>query len=244
MKKIFTIILGWLGILVFATPVLATTNLLLTPATIDVAEQEHFTLMVSVSPKGIKNYTAKVELEYPADLLEVESFAFASNWLQLNQPGYDLIDNTNGLLIKTGGFPGGVSELITFGTVLFSAKKTGEGIIKIGEDSLVLDAENQNVLIGPLVQTSVTIAVLVPPEEEVIPPEEEVLPPKEEVIPPPLRPLFDILIEPVAKELRKWPVASILAAIGVIILIVVAYVIYRRGKKRKRETSYSANIGK
>lgn len=80
---------------------------------------------------------------------------------------------------------------------------------------------------------------VIPPEEvipleEVIPPVEEVIPPEEEIVPSPLRPLFDILIEPVAKELRKWPVTSLLMAIGVIILIIVAYVIYRRRKKRNQ----------
>lgn len=238
MKKIFTITLAVLGIMVLAMPVLAATTFLLTPASIDVAEKENFTLIVSINPKGIKNYTAKVELEYPADLLEVKSFTFAGDWMQLNQPAYDLIDNTNGLLIKTAGYPGGVSELIIFGTVLFSAKKTGEGIIKIGEGSLVLDVENQDVLIGPLAQIPVTIAAppppeeVLPPEEEVVPPEEEVIPPEEEVVPSPPRPLFDILIEPVAKQFRKGPAVTVLLIVGILSLIILAYIIYRRRKKK------------
>jgi len=252
MKKIFTIILGWLGIIVLATPALAAITILLAPLSIDVTQGQSFDVVVIVNPQGVKNYTVKVELEYPVDLLEVNSFTFENGWMELSQPGYDLVDNTNGLLIKTAGYPGGVSELITFGTVLFSAKKTGEGIIKIGESSLVLDVENHNVLIGPLVQASVTIAAPPPPEEEIIPPEEEVIPPEEEVVPleevippeeevvppeeevvpSPPRPLFDILIEPVVKQLRKRPSVTVLVVDGILLLIIVAYIIYRRRKKK------------
>lgn len=238
MKKIFTVISGVLGMIILATPVLAATTFLLTPTNIDVVEKENFTLMVSVDPKGIKNYTAKVELEYPAGLLEVKSFTFASDWIQLNQPGYDLIDNTNGLLIKTAGYPGGASELITFGAILFSAKKTGEGIIKIGEDSLVLDAMNRNVL-GVLAEATVTIMTPLPPEEEGPAEEEEIIPEEvipEEVIPeeeiPAPRPLFDILIEPIARQVRKGPTIPILVAIGILILIIVGYVIYRKRREK------------
>ena len=236
--------------MVLATPALAAT-LLVTPVDIEITEEENFTLMVSVNPKGVKTYTTKVELEYPADLLEVESFIFIGNdWMVLSQPGYDLIDNTNGILIKTGGYPSGVSKLVTFGIVSFSAKKTGEGIIKVGDDSIVLDAENQNVLSGPLPQASVTIAAPTPPlvlpeeeitlpiEEEITPsPEEEVLPPEEEVAPPvgevPPRPLFDILIRPVIEQVRKGPIIFILVASVIVALIIVAYIIYRRRKKKE-----------
>jgi len=217
MKKIFTITLAVLGIMVLATPVLAATTILLTPASIEITEEENFTLMVAVNPQGIKNYTVKVGLEYPADLLEVKSFTFGSDWMALSQAGYDLVDNTNGVLVKTAGFPGGISEPVTFGIVSFSAKKTGEGIIKIGGDSIVLDGANHNVLSAPLAQTLVTIAAPVPPKEEVV---------------PPVRPLFDILIEPVAKELRKWPLIPTFGAIGVLILIIVVYIIYRKRKRK------------
>lgn len=266
MKKALTIILGVLGIMVLATPVLAATTLSLTPTSIETTKEENFPLKVILNPQGIKNYTAKVELEYPAELLEVKSFILANDWTGLSQPGYDLVDNTNGLLIKTAGYPGGFSELVTFGTALFTAKKTGKGVIKVGDNSLVLDTTNQNVLAGPRAQTSIVVRtpapppapeeeviplpeeeivpppeeeVILPPEEGVVPspeeviplPEEEVVPPEEEILPPSPRPLFDVLIEPAAEQVRKRPIIPIFVGVGIIILIIAAYILHRKRKK-------------
>jgi len=230
-KSIFIIILGILEITILAMSVLAATTLSLSPLSIGVKQGQSFKVVVKVDPQGIKNYTAKIQIQYPAELLEVRAFTLGDGWMILSQPGYDLVDNTKGILIKTAGYPGGVSELITFSTVLFSAKKTGEGIIKIGGDSVVLDGDNHNVLSVPLAQTLVTITAPVPLEEAL--PSKETLPvPKEEIIPLP-RPLFDILIAPVAKELRKWSLISAFEAIGVlIIIIIVAYIIYRKRKRK------------
>ena len=234
MKKTFPIILGVLGTIVLAMPVLAATTLYLSPSSIDVKEGQSFNVSITVDPRDINNYTAKVQLQYPADLLGLESFIFGDNWMAVFQTGYDLIDNKNGVLIKTAGFPGGVSRSITFGTASFSAKKEGNGTIKVSTDSFVLDAANQDVLGGFLDETSVTITALPPeeeiPEEEI--PEEEI--PEEEIIPEematPTPALFDILIEPVVKQVQKKPYLLVLVVI--LILIIVGYVLYRRKRKK------------
>ncbi len=175
-KTIFTIILGVLGLVVLAGPVLAASTLSLSPTSINVTQGQNFNLMVAINPQGVKNYTVKVELEYSADLLEIKTFTLADNWMALSQQGYDLIDNENGLLIKTAGYPGGVSESINFGTILFLAKQAGSGVIKIGDNSFVLDQVNQDVLSSTLPQTSVVIASPVSEpesEDETIPEEPE-----------------------------------------------------------------------
>lgn len=201
-------------------------------------EGETFSLRVVLNPRGINNYTTKVQLQYPIDLLETKSFTIGAGWMGFSQPGYNLIDNTNGLLIKTAGYPGGVSKSITFGTVFFLAKKNGEGLIKMGEDSFVLDGANQNVLTTPLAQAPVTIKLPVQPlspekeivpEKEVISPEEEIVPLEEEVTPP-AQPLFDVLIEPVVEQFRRGPSVPILIAGGVLIIIIGVYIDYRRKK--------------
>lgn len=230
--------------MIFPTLVLAASTLSLVPASVNITEGESFSLRVILNPRGVNNYTTKVQLQYPPDLLETKSFTLGNGWMALSQPGYDLTDNTNGLLIKTAGYPGGISKSITFGTIFFLAKKSGEGIIKVGEDSFVLDVANQNVLTTPLAQAPFTIKELPvpPPEEEVIPseeeivPKEEVIPPEEEVIPPeeeivPPRPLFDILIEPAIEKFRKEPPTSILV-VGFIIITIAAYIVYRKRKKK------------
>ncbi|XOB40882.1 MAG: hypothetical protein ACKKMW_02335 [Candidatus Nealsonbacteria bacterium] len=156
-KTIFTVILGVLGTAVLAAPVLASTALSLLPTNINVAQGQNFSLVTAINPQGVNNYTLKLELQYPADLLGVKRFTLANNWMALSEQGYDLIDNENGLLIKTAGYPGGVSEPITFGIISFSAKKTGSGVIKVGDNSFVLDATSQDVLNGVLAQTSIVI---------------------------------------------------------------------------------------
>lgn len=145
-----------------AAPALAATSVSFTPVNVSVRQGQTFTLTIGVNPQGAKNYTAKAELHYPADLLEVKSFTFANGWTPLSQSGYDLTDNTNGVFIKTAGYPGGVSSPVTFGTVSFLAKKSGNGTIVLNSNSFVLDANNQNVLAGASVQTAVAISAPAP----------------------------------------------------------------------------------
>ena len=163
MKKILlTILLGAFGAMAIAAPALAATSVSFTPVNVSVRQGQTFTLMIGVNPQGVKNYTAKTELHYPADLLEVKSFTFAPSWMPLAQPGYDLADNTNGVLIKTAGYPGGISSAATFGTVSFLAKKSGNGTITLNNNSFALDANNQNVIAGASVQTAVAISAPAP----------------------------------------------------------------------------------
>lgn len=192
-KSIFTVLLGGLIALVLTTPVLAATTVSLSPAVVNVIEGQNFNLTVKIDPQGLKNYTAKIELTYPADLLRVNSFTFGSSWMPVSQPGYDSIDNTSGVLIKTAGYPGGVTSQATFGIVSFSAKKAGNGIIKMGNDSLALNATNQNLLGETAVQTSFTITapVLVPTEERIT--EEEVIGEEE-------TPISEELVEEVTRD--------------------------------------------
>jgi hypothetical protein len=160
-KYLFTILLGMLGAMIIATPVFATTMVSFIPARVNVRQGQIFTLTIRINPQGVKNYTAKTELHYPADLLTVESFTFANGWMPITQPGYDLTDNTNGVLIKTAGYPGGVSSTGIFGTVSFLAKKSGNGTITLNnESSLILDVNNQNIINNAIVQSDVVIAVL------------------------------------------------------------------------------------
>ncbi|MBU3923248.1 cohesin domain-containing protein [Patescibacteria group bacterium] len=171
-KLIFTFTLSVLGIAIWSMPVLAATNVLFSSTSVNVKQGQNFTLTTSINPGDVKNYTVKLELNYPADILEVKSFVFASNWMPLSQSGYDLIDNTNGVLIKTAGYPSGISSTTTFGTISFSAKKAGTGTITLGGNSLALDSTNQNVLSGTP-QAFVTIIAPAPATEEVVAPAPE-----------------------------------------------------------------------
>ena len=50
--------------------------------------------------------------------------------------------------IKTAGYAGGIAGAANFGTITFSAKKEGSGIIKTGDSSMALNADSQNNLSG------------------------------------------------------------------------------------------------
>jgi len=185
-KTIFTVLITGLVALALTAPVLAATTVSLSPTSISATEGRNFVLTVKIDPQGLKNYTAKMELTYPADLLRVNSFTFGTSWMPVSQPGYDSIDNINGILVKTAGYPGGIASQATFGTISFFARKTGTGIIKLGSNSLALDATNQNLLALGNVQTSFSIAaapVSAPVEEPVTEePTTEVQAPEENVV--------------------------------------------------------------
>ena len=244
MKKIlFTISLTALGIAVLAMPVMAVTTVSLSPASVNVVSGKSFNVVIAVNPQGAANYTEKIELSFPADLLQVNSFSFGNSWMALSQTGYDLVDNTNGTLIKTAGYPGGLSSAATFGTVSFYAKKTGSGVIKLGSGSLALDANNQNVLSGtPQVAFMVTAPATVPAPSTG---SGQATPPTETT------PEQPTTTEPAEQPLTQAPQPSLLAALGIVLtfgtgnvwigilvgLIILAIIIYAIYLLRKRKNS-------
>lgn len=234
-KRILSTALTVLGIVALITPVSAVTTFLFTPTSVEHAKSGSFTLTIIANPQGVKNYTVKAELEYPADIVGVKSFTFANDWLPLVKPGYDLIDNARGVLIKTAGYPGGISGPTVFGTVLFSPKKAGNGTIKVGENSLALDAQSKNVLGSPTKAVVVITAPAAPPAKEATPkvPQEEILPPEATTTPvPPTPPLFDIKIGPAVEQPQKTEILTVAVVAGIALIIAVFAIIYiLRSKK-------------
>ena len=241
-KLLFTISLATLGVIVLAMPALAATTVSLSPASVNVVSGKSFNVIVAINPQGASNYTEKIELDYPADLLQVKSFSLGSNWMALSQTGYDLIDNTNGKLIKTAGYPGGISSSATFGTVSFYAKKAGSGVIKLGTGSLALDANNQNVLSGaPSVSVAITAPVSVPAEKPAAETPAETEQPAE---------------QPIEQPIAQAPQPTLLAALGVVLtlgtgsmwvgilvgLIILAALIYAIYALIQRKRKNSGNI--
>lgn len=114
--------------------------------TVAVKTGEIFTVSVSVDPAGAKQYTARFTLNFPPDMLEVTAFELDHSWLAVSQAGYNLIDNNQGVLIKTAGYPAGFATRALFGTVTFRAKSAGEGAITVGKKSFILNAESKSTL--------------------------------------------------------------------------------------------------
>lgn len=175
---------------------------------------------IIVSSQGVKNYTVKTQLKYPATILTATGFAFAKPWIALNQPGYDLTDNTNGVLFKTAGYPQGISTDLVFGTATFRAKQSGAGTIAVGSESLALDENSQNVYsgFGSLKSASVTVAATPTLVETtaVNGAEPELLPIVQEEAPPLLNPSLSPEASPISRTdaPAKAQPTTILSSIG------------------------------
>ncbi len=128
------------------------------PESISATAGRTFTVSVILTPNIGQIYTGKIQVKFPADSLEVKSFKLGDGFMSVAQAGYDLADNAGGILLKTGGYPGGLSAPATFGTITFLAKKSGQASITLDAgNSLVLDSSSRNVLTGSA-SVPVTIA--------------------------------------------------------------------------------------
>lgn len=126
-----------------------------------------FTLSIYTDSSSIKSFTAQANIDFPADLVSVESFTYASSWFPITQTGYDTIDNTLGKLIKTAGYPSGFSSEILFGTLKIKAKKAGTVVISVNKNSYILDMDSNNTLTNyssfSITSSAPEIKVVTPP---------------------------------------------------------------------------------
>jgi hypothetical protein len=160
-KYIITTIAVLLGVLM-SSSAMAATSVSFSQNSVSVVAGQTFTLNVLVNPNGVKNYTTSIDLKYPADLVEVSGFTQNSSWMSLSQPKYNLIDNTNGKIVKTAGYIKGFDSATAFGTITFTAKKAGTGVVQVENGTLSLDAYSQNTFSGTAsVDLKITPAVSV-----------------------------------------------------------------------------------
>jgi hypothetical protein len=145
----------------FFAPLAFASTVDLSPATVNIEPGKTFTVQVYINPQS-NTYSSKVELKYPADLLQVSSFVINDSWMALKQSGYDAMDNVNGTLLKSGGYPGGFTSKILFGTVTFSAVKAGSATISVGSNTNIPNTSNVNTLtVSPSTVVSIIAPVIV-----------------------------------------------------------------------------------
>jgi hypothetical protein len=82
--------------------------------------------------------------------------------MALSQPGYDSIDNTNGIMVKTAGYAGGITSLTPFGTITFTAKNSGSAPISIGSGSKAFEKTSQSAITGTGAEATIVAAVVAP----------------------------------------------------------------------------------
>lgn len=170
--------------------------------------------------------------DFPKDLAIIQSFNMGSNWMALSQPGYDLLDNTNGVLIKTAGYPGGISSTKTFGVVNFSAKKEGIGKITATANSMILNGNNQNVLSGTPIDVNLNIsAIPVPVKTPTITPKQTPVQTETPSISP--QPTITESPAPNVASLLNIPMQKSLIIIMIVLLAVTGFLSYLVIKRKR-----------
>jgi hypothetical protein len=142
------------------------TKVIFIPTKITNTEGEDIEVTIGVSPeKDTRNYTVRFELQYPKDLLQFKSVEYAKGWIEVkDKDNYDKIDEKNGILIKTVGFPGGFKEKQILGTIKFTAKKTGTENIIFKDTSFSLNSRNTDVLSKEKITKEVAITSVEGPD--------------------------------------------------------------------------------
>lgn len=166
MKKIITLLIG----LTLTLPIVASAaSFAVTSSTTTYKVGDAITVNVSVNPAPSTNYTAMFDASFSTDTLEVVSFTMNDKMLALRQTGYDALDNSKGLLIKTGGYPGGINSLSPFGTLVLRAKKEGVGTLTVNDNSKLLNANNVDEQIGSQVISFNIEKYVIPQQVKIIP---------------------------------------------------------------------------
>ena len=132
-------------LLIIAIPVSAA-NFSVSDKYVSVKRGDVIEVVVNMNSYDIDSYTFKSSIAFPADLLSVSDWQWGSNLIPIEKDGYDLIDNTSGKIIKTAGYPTGLSGEKEFGVITFVAKKNGNGVILFNDnESLILDEQSENI---------------------------------------------------------------------------------------------------
>jgi len=133
------------------------------PTKLTVSAGEEARVVVNIIP-GVneREYTAQVELKYPSDLFKFETFSYNNKWVPVIRSVYDEADNGDVSIIKTAGYPGGFTEPEVFGVAIFTAKRSGTGTIIFGNNSFILDAYNNNTLVGATLPSVVSVRAVGP----------------------------------------------------------------------------------
>lgn len=137
-------------------------SLTLNPVTVTPGVGQTFSVNITADPSGAKTYTIRANISFDPASVEFVSFSFAPKWIALSQAGYDSENNAGGVLIKTAGYPGGVTSATVFGTATFRTKSAGASTVSVTNSSLALDAGGKNLISGPQGALLVTVAAEMP----------------------------------------------------------------------------------
>jgi len=195
-----------------------------------------FQVNVNIDPKGQALDTARIEIKYPSDLLEIKSFDFGPSFTIPS--GENAFDNSTGIFTYGAGIPEGTNQPALFGTITFSAKSAGSAAISLSPESLVLSA-GENIFDGALAIASYNVKTPVVPPKTQAPPAavKKAVQPTEQPVAQPQEPSnltgLEAGIVPVVTEtlqktnpsqlalIQEFISSNALAILGVILLLLI-----------------------
>lgn len=157
MKKFFLKIFSLTVISFFIVNFCQASQISFTPMAINVENNKNFIINLNIDSENEKNYTVKIEINFSPEFLELIDFKPANNWIPIKMTGYDATDNQKGIIVKTGGYPGGFKDTVNFGAFTFKPKKDGQTKIEINKNSFILNSDNANTLSKPPTSAAVNI---------------------------------------------------------------------------------------
>gem|GEM_PF-3941431 len=80
----------------------------------------------------------------------------APEWLEVDKEEYTKIDGPGGTVLCTGGYPGGFSKEVLFGTIEFSVAHDGAGAVGLTGSNIVFNRFGENGLIESRAATFTT----------------------------------------------------------------------------------------
>lgn len=201
-----------LGVVTQTVSAAADPSVVLTPERWVISTQDEFSVNIMVDPGDHDIRTVKIELDYPAALIEFVDFELADQWYSVVQAGFDRHDRQTGHILKSGGFPGGIDHEILFGKVTFRGDVPGVGLIQVGGGTALLDEYSDNVFMRNANQTAVRVY------DPTTMTEEEVYQIKQEKSGQGDH-LFDVIINPDQEVQRNGVSAGVLAFMGSVLFL-------------------------
>lgn len=241
-KYIYIFIFIFVGCLALFNAASASTVLQLLPREVSLKEGEDFSLTVKAIPASDTNFTVRLALNFPPEQLVFKSWKFSDKWLPLVKPGYDRLDEQGGILLRTAGYPGGFASAVTFGTIVFTAKKTGVAEIRVSADSFSLDANGSNLAVAgqPVRIISANSEPPAPKRPTISTNPVAKVGALVAALAKNMPALFDFSTGLINKKTRASLLAPLPIGIEMLIIVLIGYIIYIR----RSEKIYDKTIGK
>jgi len=200
----------------------------------DIAKGETGEVTLYVLPEGESVYSAQAVIAFDGKSLAVDNIAVSSTLVELSKTGYDT--QVNGQIIKTAGFPGGITEKTALLTFSVTKLTDGVGVIAVESASAIYNGAGVNVATSfdTKIFGTFTPAATLPAgftlSEDVSTPEpiveEEVAAPIEEVTEKITLPAAVISVE------GALPVVPFLILLVVLLIVLAIYFMIRSGRRR------------